>query len=268
MKKENLIKSLLSFFMTVTIGIVISGCDTTAGEPKVPNTETETREQITKENTVTPNSDNSQTEVEKQQPTPAEINSTENQTSQTPTVPEQAPQTPSENNKPNIEPTPTPAPEPAPTPAPQPNPPSSTKEGITYWAEVEDYILKMVNEERGKNGKGPLALNSTMRGFARDKSKEMIELNYFSHNSPRNGYIGDILSKNGIKYKNVGENIAMQQGGETISSYDMAKKFMDMWMNSSGHRANILNGDYTNLGVGVAKSGTLLEATQVFFTPM
>jgi uncharacterized protein YkwD len=74
--------------------------------------------------------------------------------------------------------------------------------------------------------------------------------------------------KNGIKYKNVGENIAMQQGAETISSYDMAKKFMDMWMNSSGHRANILSSDYTNLGVGVAKSGTLVEATQVFFTPM
>ena len=234
----------------------------------MPTTETVTIEKTTKENTVIPDTDNSKTEVEKQQPAPSEINNTKNQTSPTPTAPQQVPQTPSDNNKPNTQPTPAPTPKPVPTPAPAPNPPSTTKEGITYWSEVEDHIFKMVNEERGKNGKGPLALNSTMRGFARDKSKEMIELNYFSHNSPRNGYIGDILSKNGIKYKNVGENIAMQQGAETISSYDMAKKFMDMWMNSSGHRANILSSDYTNLGVGVAKSGTLVEATQVFFTPM
>jgi uncharacterized protein YkwD len=195
MKKENLIKSLLSFFITVTIGIFVSGCDTTTGTPKVPTTETETIEKTTKENTVIPDTDNSKTEVEKQQPTPTEINNTKNQTSQTPTAPQQIPQTPSDNNKPNTQPTPAPTPKPVPTPAPAPNPPSTTKEGITYWSEVEDHILKMVNEERGKNGKGPLALNSTMRGFARDKSKEMIELNYFSHNSPRNGYIGDILSK-------------------------------------------------------------------------
>ena len=248
MKKENLIKSLLSFFIIVTMGIVILGCDTT----KAPTTGTETKEQTQKDNNVTPNIDNSKTEVEKQQPAPAEINNTQNQTSQTPTP----------------APAPKPTPAPTPAPAPTPNPPSATKSGVNYWAEVEDQILKLVNEERGKNGKGPLVLNSTMRGFARDKSKEMIELNYFDHNSPRNGYINDILNKNGIKYKNVGENIAMQQGGETISSYDMAKKFMDMWMNSSGHRANILSPDYTNLGVGVAKSGTIIEATQEFFTPM
>ena len=213
MKKENLIKSLLSFFMTVTIGIVISGCDTTAGEPKVPTTETEIKEQTQKDNNVTPNIDNSKTEAEKQQPAPAEINNTQNQISQTPTpVP-----TPTPTPAPKPTPAPTPAPKPTPTPAPTPNPPSTTKDGISYWAEVEDYVLKMVNDERSKNGRGPLALNSTMRGFARDKSKEMIELNYFNHNSPRNGYINDILNKNGIKYKNVGENIAMQQSGEVGS---------------------------------------------------
>lgn len=141
----------------------------------------------------------------------------------------------------------------------------SNNSSISYWADVESFIFSMVNQERSKAGQATLGLNSQMTTFAREKSKEMIELNYFDHNSPKNGYIQDILSKNGIGYSAVGENIAMVQG-EDLSADAMAKKLMDMWMNSPGHRANILSPNFKEIGIGVARQGNLIKATQDFYT--
>lgn len=136
---------------------------------------------------------------------------------------------------------------------------------INYWAEVENGILAIVNQERSKAGQASVSLNLQMKNIARDKSKEMIELNYFDHNSPKNGYVSDVLKKQGIAYHWVGENIAMFQGG-SMSADAMAKKLMDMWMNSPGHRANILNENFKEIGIGVARQGNLIKATQVFYT--
>ena len=95
-----------------------------------------------------------------------------------------------------------------------------------------------------------------MQNVARVKAKDMVDNNYFSHTSPIYGSPFDMLKNYGISYKTAGENIA---GNSTNS------EAVNAWMNSSGHRANILNANYTDLGVGIAKSsnGTMYW-TQMF----
>ena len=109
-------------------------------------------------------------------------------------------------------------------------------------------ILNLVNDERKKNGLGELILDHTLNGVAMEKAFDMKENNYFSHNSPKYGSPFEMLQQFGVKYESAGENIA---GGQKNS-----KEVMQTWMNSSGHRANILNKDFTKLGVGYVEGGT------------
>lgn len=76
----------------------------------------------------------------------------------------------------------------------------------------------------------------------------MKDNNYFSHTSPNYGSPFQMMQDFGIKYSNAGENIA---GGQKTP-----QEVMDAWLNSSGHRANILNKNFTQLGVGYAKGGS------------
>lgn len=111
-------------------------------------------------------------------------------------------------------------------------------------------ILNLVNAERKKAGVAPLTLSEELNRSATVKSKDMANQNYFSHTSPTYGGLTQLLSAQGIRYSYAGENIAMgQRGPEAV---------MNAWMNSSGHRANILNSNFTQLGVGYAanKNGT------------
>lgn len=118
-------------------------------------------------------------------------------------------------------------------------------------------VLKLVNEERNKAGLKPLTLNSNLSNIATIKSQDMINKNYFSHTSPTYGSPFDMMKKFGVSYKTAAENIAK---GQTTP-----QQVMNSWMNSSGHRSNILNPNFTQLGVGVAKSsnGTIYW-TQMF----
>lgn len=74
----------------------------------------------------------------------------------------------------------------------------------------------------------------------------MAKLNYFDHTSPTYGSPFDMMKQFGISYRTAGENIAM---GQTSP-----QQVMQGWMNSSGHRANILNSSFTQIGVGIAKN--------------
>lgn len=103
-------------------------------------------------------------------------------------------------------------------------------------------ILRLVNQEREKQGLKALVLSHTLNGIANEKAFDMKEKNYFSHNSPTYGSPFEMLQRFGVKYSSAGENIAKGQS--------TADQVMDDWMHSSGHRANILNKDYTELGVG------------------
>ncbi|WP_125151926.1 CAP domain-containing protein [Clostridium rectalis] len=111
---------------------------------------------------------------------------------------------------------------------------------------LEQEVIKLVNEERAKISLPALKANVELSKVARIKSQDMIDKNYFSHTSPTYGSPFDMMKKFGIKYTTAGENIA--------SGYSTAKEVVDGWMNSPGHRANILNKSFTEIGVGLGKN--------------
>lgn len=118
-------------------------------------------------------------------------------------------------------------------------------------------VLEIVNKERKANGLKPLTLNKELSNVATVKSQDMINKGYFDHTSPTYGSPLDMMKSFGISYKAAGENIAKDQ--KTPS------EVMNSWMNSPGHRANIISPNFTELGVGVAKDskGTIYW-TQMF----
>lgn len=135
-----------------------------------------------------------------------------------------------------------------------------------YLARVEDEIFNATNTERQKQGLPALKRNSTANKYARSKSLEMLNLNYFDHKSPKNGYIQDIAKRDGWKYSRIGENIYTMTGGQASSI--SGASITNSWMNSEGHRKNILNSGYTDIGIGVTFRNGKLYATQIFYTPL
>lgn len=120
----------------------------------------------------------------------------------------------------------------------------------SYEAEV----IRLVNEIRQQNGLRPLTANWELSRVARYKSQDMADRGYFAHNSPTYGSPGQMIKAFGLSYRTAGENIA--------KGYASPQAVVNGWMNSSGHRANILNASYTQIGVGyVARSN---HWTQMF----
>ncbi|GGA62054.1 CAP domain-containing protein [Ornithinibacillus halotolerans] len=106
----------------------------------------------------------------------------------------------------------------------------------------EEQVAQLVNQERAKHGLSPLKHRADIKSVAERKAADMINSNYFSHTSPNYGSPFDMLKTFGIKYRTAGENIA--KGQKT------PQEVMNAWMNSSGHRANILNANFDSIGVG------------------
>ncbi|MGD6833061.1 SafA/ExsA family spore coat assembly protein [Sutcliffiella halmapala] len=113
---------------------------------------------------------------------------------------------------------------------------------------VEEQVAALVNQERSKHGLQPLKLNWELSRVARYKSQDMIDKNYFSHTSPTYGSPFTMIKNFGISYRAAGENIAAGQ--------KTPQEVMNAWMNSEGHRKNILSSQYTEIGVGYAKGGS------------
>ncbi len=109
-------------------------------------------------------------------------------------------------------------------------------------------VLDLVNEERNKQGLNPVMMDSSLNHIATLKAQDMRDNNYFDHNSQTYGSPFEMLQQFGIHYSYAGENIAAGQKS--------AQQVMNDWMNSSGHRANILNANYTHLGVGYVEGGS------------
>lgn len=120
-------------------------------------------------------------------------------------------------------------------------------------------ILRLVNEERAKNGLAALTLSDKLCEIATLKAEDMAENNYFDHTSPTYGTPFDMLRQFGVSYRSAGENIAAGQR--------TPEEVMNGWMNSSGHRANILSESYTELGVGVAIGSRGIYWVQLFRKP-
>ena len=111
----------------------------------------------------------------------------------------------------------------------------------------EEQVVALVNEQRAANGLQPLTLSTALSNAARTKSQDMHDHHYFAHESPTYGSPFEMLTSFGIRYRTAGENIAM--------GYATPEAVMNAWMNSSGHRANILNASYTQIGVGYVADG-------------
>ena len=118
----------------------------------------------------------------------------------------------------------------------------------------ENEVVRLVNAERAKRGLSPLAYNWQVSRVARYKSEDMQKNRYFSHTSPTYGSPFQMLKSFGITYRTAGENIA--KGQPTPAAV------VNAWMNSSGHRANILNSSFTEIGVGYVANGNYW--TQMF----
>ncbi len=127
---------------------------------------------------------------------------------------------------------------------------------VSSQTAFENKVLELVNVERAKQGLKALTMDESVRKVARAKSTDMAQNNYFSHTSPTYGSPFDMLKSFGISYKSAGENIA--QG------YTTPQAVVTGWMNSPGHRANILNASYTHMGVGYEANGN--HWTQLFIS--
>lgn len=124
---------------------------------------------------------------------------------------------------------------------------NDTSTGRGESAQAQE-VLQLVNQERQKQGLQPLTLSQELTSIATTKAADMRDKNYFSHNSPTYGSPFEMLQRFGVDYTAAGENIAAGQKS--------AQAVMTDWMNSSGHRANILNKEYKELGVGYVTGGS------------
>lgn len=123
--------------------------------------------------------------------------------------------------------------------------------GVTSY---EQEVIRLVNEIRAENGLKALTYDWELSRVARYKSQDMKDNKYFSHTSPVYGTPFQMIKNFGLTYRSAGENIA--------KGYSTPQAVVNGWMNSSGHRANILNANYTHIGVGYVAGGNYW--TQMF----
>lgn len=125
---------------------------------------------------------------------------------------------------------------------------------------LENEVIRLTNLERTKRGLPALKANWQLSRCARYKSQDMINKNYFAHQSPTYGSPFDMIESFGISMAAGGENIAMGQ--------KTAQEVVTAWMDSVGHRGNILSTSYTEIGVGLAKNKNgNCYWTQMFIRP-
>ncbi|KGX84992.1 CAP domain-containing protein [Pontibacillus litoralis] len=128
-----------------------------------------------------------------------------------------------------------------------------TEEADTFVKQVVD----LTNKERKKQGLPKLQSFDDLAFVAKKKSEDMAENEYFAHNSPTYGTPFEMMKNFGIDYKSAAENIAAgQQSPDEV---------VQNWMDSAGHRKNILNKNVTHIGVGVERGGKMgIYWTQMF----
>ncbi|NMA64280.1 MAG: hypothetical protein GX964_09630 [Syntrophomonadaceae bacterium] len=139
---------------------------------------------------------------------------------------------------------------------PEPEPPVVNPAPNARTAD-EQWMVTRLNEERTQRGLKPLQVDPALTDLARMKSQDMVDNDYFAHQSPTYGSPADMVKNAGITYWLCGENLA--RAGTVQDAHDLL-------MDSSGHRANILNSNYTHVGIGIVpqKSGRGVMVTQLF----
>lgn len=123
---------------------------------------------------------------------------------------------------------------------------SGTNTGTTASLSADEKeVFDLINKQRTNNGLSALKIDSEVQRVARIKAKDMVDNNYFAHESPTYGSPFNMLKSFKVSYKTAGENIAANSSNSGA---------VNAWMNSSGHKANILSGNYNYTGIGVVSS--------------
>ena len=232
-KKVMTTKSLYIYVSGVKYKLPLTpSCPNVPSKPEsTPNNPSTTPQQKPESTPSTP----STTPQQKPESTPSTPSTTPQQ------KPESTPSTPSTTPQQKPESTPS-----TPSTTPQQKPESTPEQKpSTDFSSYQQQVLDLVNAERTKRGISALTLDSNLSSVATKKSQDMVNKNYFDHTSPTYGSPFDMMKQFGISYRTAGENIA--KGQKT------PQEVVTAWMNSEGHRKNILNPNFTNLGVGIAK---------------
>lgn len=129
----------------------------------------------------------------------------------------------------------------------KPSAESEVKPESSIEYEFANEVLRLVNIEREKLGVSPLSMSSELLKVATVKSQDIVDHNYFSHTSPTFGGLRELLEYHSITYRRAGENLAT--GQKTPESV------VNAWMNSEGHRTNIMNPEFNTIGVGIVAGG-------------
>lgn len=124
-------------------------------------------------------------------------------------------------------------------------------------------VLRLTNQERARQGLAPLAHHTALASAASGHSQEMLDLGYFSHTSPTPGRSGpqDRVRLAGVNPGLVAENIFQASGYDVAQVAQLA---VDNWLQSPGHRRNMLDPSATHLGVGFASQDGTVAVTQIF----
>ena len=203
--------------------------ETEAPETEAPETEAPETEAPGTEapETEAPETEAPETQAQETEAPQTEVPETEAPQTETPET--EAPETEApETEAPQME-----APQ---TEAPVVQEPKTDAAALSY----AEQIVKLVNAERAKEGLPAVQLDAQITAAANIRAREIVQ--QFAHTRPNGSSFYTVLKENGISYMGCGENIAYGQRS--------AEEVMDGWMNSSGHRANIMNKNYKNIGVG------------------
>ena len=139
----------------------------------------------------------------------------------------------------------------------EPPAPANTETPAQSAASYEQQVLELVNEQRANYGLAPLSYSKELEAVAYAHSKDMAQNNYFSHTNLSGQSPFDRIHAAGISYRSAAENIAAGQ--------KTPQEVVSAWMNSAGHRANILNSSVTKMGVGIYSGGSYgIYWTQLF----
>lgn len=151
-------------------------------------------------------------------------------------------------------PTPTPTAPATQTPTPAPTTGGSKADSNNYDSSFASQVLKIVNEERAKAGVSALTMGQNLVAPANKRAKEIKQS--FSHTRPDGTAWSTVLSEYNVSVSAAGENIAY--------NYNTPEAVMDAWMNSPGHRANILNASFHHIGIGVYEVNGTVYCSQLF----
>ncbi len=132
----------------------------------------------------------------------------------------------------------------------------------TQVQKIEEALHALINAERAKAGLSALSYDAELADMARLHSQDMLAQNYFDHTGLDGCSMSCRFKNIGYQYRAIGENIYMMRGYDDLSADAVAEHIVEGWMQSPGHRENILHADFATEGLGVAAEGDSIYATE------